>query len=76
VARQEIVGAVIDSEQITSDMAAILRSAAAGRQVDYISRRRAETIASFRGGEAYRELARSATLFVVDNGVRFVPSFQ
>ena len=75
MAPQEIVGAVIDSKRITDDMTVILRSAAAGRQVDYISRKRAQTIASFRGGDAYRSLARSGTLFVVEDGVRFVPSY-
>ena len=76
VAIQEIVGAVIDSEQITDDIATILQSAAAGRQVDYISRKRAETIASFQGGDAYRRLVRSATLFFLEDGVRFIPSEQ
>ena len=74
MAAQEIVGAVIDSKEITTDMAMILRSAATGRNVDYMSRKRAETVASFRGGESFARLAKSPTLFVLENGARFVRS--
>ena len=72
MASQQIVGAIIDSDEITTDMGIILRAAAAGRHVDYISRRRAETISSFRGGESFAELTRAPTLFVLQDGVRFV----
>jgi hypothetical protein len=74
VAGQEIVGAIIDTEEITSDLASILRAAAAGRHVDYVSRKRAETVASFRGGETYARLAKSPTLFIVQDGIRFLRS--
>ncbi len=69
---QEIVGAIIDSEEVTGDLETIGRSIAAGRHVEYVSRRRAKTVASFDQDQPVGRLALAPTLFVMEDGARFV----
>jgi hypothetical protein len=72
VSVQEIVGAIIDSEQVTSDLETIGRSIAAGRHVEYVSRKRAKTVASFDQDQPVARLAVAPTLFIMEDGTRFV----
>ena len=70
----EIVGAIVNSDWITTDAEAIDASLAKHEDVQYISRNRARIRAVESRSSLWQRLADAPTLFLVDHGVRFRPA--
>jgi len=70
----EIVGAIVNSDWITTDSRAIDHSLAKHEDVEYISRNRARIRAAEGQSQLWQRLANAPTLFLVDHGVRFRPA--
>ena len=63
---QEIVGAVLADERITTDPLRIAAANVLGEAVQYITRREAARLATGPQSEAWLQLASSKTLFMSD----------
>ena len=74
MAIQQIVGAVINSEHITTDRAEINAARLTREQIEYITRDRARLVAHQTRSPDWGDLVRGKTLFVVVDGQRFEPS--
>jgi len=61
---QEIVGAMIDSVTITSDMTRIDASRLFGKEVQYITRKDAKKLAARDRSKPWSQLAAGPTLFL------------
>jgi hypothetical protein len=69
----EIVGAIIDSNSITTDRREIDASTESGRTVEYVSRVAARHRAAEGRSSVWAALAKAPSLFLLDHGIRFVP---
>ena len=68
----EIVGAVIDSDLVTTDRREIDASTESGRTVEYVSRVAARLRAAELLFSVWAALAEAPSLFLLDHGIRFV----
>ena len=71
--RKEIVGALVDFHRVTTDFPEIDRLLSHGANVHLISRESALNAASRSEGEPPGSLASAPTLFLLENGVRYLP---
>ena len=67
----EIVGAIIDATDVTTDVASIDAAVALGISVEYISRLDAHNRDDQDPEGPWRRLSDSPTLFLYDDGVRY-----
>ena len=73
---QEIVGAMVSPGCFTLDREQIELFVGDGHRVEYVTRCRAQRMAQKTGATIWNQLATAPTLFLVDNGIRFVNSPQ
>ena len=66
MAVQEIVAAVIDAGQVTTDLQAMGASLASGRRIEYVSRATAADLAAQSSSRTWAALAAGPTLFQRD----------
>ena len=69
---QEIVGAIVAPGCFTLDREQIELFVGHGRRIEYVTRCQAQRMAQKTGATIWNQLATAPTLFLVDNGIRFV----
>ena len=67
---QEIVAAVIDSNQVTNDPGRVEAALLCGHPVEYVGRARAKELALRKEHEEWSVVAKAPVMYVVIDGIR------